>query len=54
MKNERLSADMAQLNEIFKARAAHANVPYVDLWDAMTDEHRRQQRFRAGHQRPDR
>ena len=39
MKNERLSADMAQLNEIFKARAAHANIPYVDLWDAMTDEH---------------
>lgn len=39
MKNERFSADMAQLNEIFKARAAHAEVPYVDLWDAMTDEH---------------
>ncbi|MGD9658234.1 MAG: DUF459 domain-containing protein, partial [Methylocystis sp.] len=39
MKNERLSADMAQLNEIFKARAAHADVPYVDLWDALTDEH---------------
>jgi len=39
MKNERLSADMAQLNEIFKARAAHANIPYVDLWEAMTDEH---------------
>lgn len=39
MKNERLSADMAQLNDIFKARAAHADIPYVDLWDAMTDEH---------------
>jgi hypothetical protein len=39
MKNERLSADMAQLNEIYKARAAHAGVPYVDLWDALTDEH---------------
>ncbi len=39
MKNERLSADMAQLNEIFKARAARADVPYVDLWDALTDEH---------------
>ncbi|MGD9544536.1 MAG: DUF459 domain-containing protein [Methylocystis sp.] len=39
MKNERLSADMAQLNEIFKERAAQANIPYVDLWEAMTDEH---------------
>jgi hypothetical protein len=39
MKNERLSADMAQLNEIFKARAALADIPYVDLWDALTDEH---------------
>ncbi len=39
MKNERLSADMAQLNEIYKARADRADVPYVDLWDAMTDEH---------------
>jgi hypothetical protein len=39
MKNERLSADMAQINEIFKARAAHADIPYVDLWDALTDEH---------------
>jgi len=39
MKNERLSADMAELNEIFKARAARADIPYVDLWEAMTDEH---------------
>jgi len=39
MKNERLSADMAQINEIYKARAAHAGVAYVDLWDALTDEH---------------
>ncbi len=39
MKNERFSADMAQLNEIFRDRAAHGGAAYVDLWEAMADEH---------------
>lgn len=39
MKNERFSADMAQLNDIFRARAAHGAAAYVDLWDALADEH---------------
>ncbi|MEF3368011.1 SGNH family hydrolase, partial [Methylocystis sp. 9N] len=39
MKNERFSADMAQLNEIFRARVEKAGAAYIDIWEAMADEH---------------
>jgi hypothetical protein len=39
MKAEKFSADMAQINEIYRARAAAANIPFVDLWDKFADDH---------------
>ncbi len=41
MKNERYSADMAQLNDIYRAGAAKAGIPFVDLWDIFADDHGR-------------
>lgn len=38
MKSQRFSADMAKLNQIYRERAAHAGVTYVDLWEAFGDE----------------
>jgi uncharacterized protein len=32
------TADMAFLNDLFKARAAKAGITYVDVWDAFTNE----------------
>jgi hypothetical protein len=45
MKNERYSADMAQINEMFRERTAHAGVDFVDLWEAFADEHSQYQAF---------
>ncbi len=39
MKAEKFSADMAQINEIYRARAAAANISFVDLWDKFADDH---------------
>ncbi len=39
MKAERFSADMAQINEIYRSSAAKAGVPFVDIWDVFADEH---------------
>lgn len=38
MKAEHYSADIAKLNEIYRERAAHAGIAYVDLWEPMADE----------------
>jgi hypothetical protein len=38
MKGERFSADMAQINEIYRSSAAKAGVPFVDIWDVFADE----------------
>ncbi len=45
MKNERFSADMEQLNEIYRERAEKAGAVYVDLWEAFADEGGRYQAF---------
>lgn len=39
MKAERYSADMAQINEIFRSSASKAGVPFIDIWDIFADEH---------------
>lgn len=39
MKAERFSADMAQINEIYRASAAKAGVPFIDIWDIFADDH---------------
>jgi hypothetical protein len=38
MKNERFSADMAEINGIYRARAAAAGIPFIDLWDKFADD----------------
>lgn len=38
MKNEHFSAEMAKLNEIYRERAAHAGVTFIDIWEAFADE----------------
>ena len=38
MKNDRLSADMAAFNEIFKERASRAGAIFVDSWEAFLDD----------------
>jgi uncharacterized protein len=38
MKGEKFSADMAQINEIQRARAAAAGIGFVDLWDKFADD----------------
>lgn len=39
MKGEKFSADMAQINEIQRARAAAAGIVFVDLWDKFAGDH---------------
>jgi hypothetical protein len=39
MKAERFSADMAQINEIYRSSAAKAGVPFIDIWDIFADDH---------------
>jgi uncharacterized protein len=39
MKAERFSADMAQINEIYRASAAKAGVPFIDISDIFADDH---------------
>ena len=39
MKSERFSADMAQLNGIYRERAARGGVAYVDVFEVFGDEH---------------
>ena len=39
MKAERFSADMGQINEIYRASAASAGVPFIDIWDIFADDH---------------
>ena len=38
MKNERMSADMIQFNEIYRERAGKAGAIYIDIWEAFLDE----------------
>ena len=38
MKNERFSADMAAMNEIFKQRAGKAGAAYVESWEPFLDD----------------
>ncbi len=38
MKNERVSADMEQINAIIRDRAGRAGAIYVDVWDAFLDD----------------
>lgn len=45
MKNERFSADMNELNGIYRERAARAGIPFVDLWESFADENGRYQAF---------
>jgi uncharacterized protein len=41
MKNERLSADLAQFNEIYREAAQKAGATYVDVWEPFVDERNR-------------
>ena len=41
MKNERLSADLAQFNEIYRTAAQKAGATYVDVWEPFVDERNR-------------
>ena len=38
MKNERLSADLIDFNEIYRDAAGKAGASYVDIWEAFTDD----------------
>ena len=38
MKNDKMSAEMIQLNEIFRNRATKAGAVYVDVWDAFLND----------------
>jgi uncharacterized protein len=38
MQGQRFAADMLFINTIFKERATRANVPYVDLWEAFSND----------------
>jgi uncharacterized protein len=38
MKGEKFSADMAQINEIYRAKAAAAGIGFIDLWDKFADD----------------
>lgn len=41
MKNERLSTDLVQMNEIYREAATKAGGSYVDVWEAFADERNR-------------
>ena len=45
MKADRFSADMAQLNEMFREHAARNGVVFVDIWEAFGDERNQYQSF---------
>lgn len=45
MKNERFSADMAQLNAIFRQSTARGGVPYVDVFEVFGDERNQYEAF---------
>jgi hypothetical protein len=45
MKAERYSADMAQLNEMFREHAARNGAVFVDIWEAFGDERNQYQSF---------
>jgi hypothetical protein len=38
MKNERLSAEMAAFNDLYREHAAKSGATYIDVWDAFGDE----------------
>lgn len=38
MKNDKMSADLIQLNEIYRSRATRAGAVYVDIWDAFLND----------------
>jgi uncharacterized protein len=38
MRNERFSADVVKLNELYKERVEKAGAHYIDIWDAFADE----------------
>lgn len=38
MKNDRFSAQMASLNDLYREHAARAGATFVDMWDAFSDE----------------
>ena len=41
MKNERFSAEMASLNDIYREHAAKAGATFIDVWDGFSDENGR-------------
>ncbi|MGO9133138.1 MAG: DUF459 domain-containing protein [Methylovirgula sp.] len=41
MKNERFSAEMASLNDIYREHAAKAGATFIDVWDGFGDENGR-------------
>jgi hypothetical protein len=45
MKSERYSADMTQLNEMFREHAARNGAVFVDIWEAFGDEKNQYQSF---------
>jgi hypothetical protein len=45
MKSERFSADMAQLNGIYRERAARGGAAYVDVFEVFGDEHNSYEAF---------
>lgn len=45
MKSEHFSADMAQLNEIYRQSAATDGAPFIDVWEAFADEKNQYQAF---------
>ena len=38
MKNERYASELAELNEIFRTRAAKAGAVYIDIWEAFLND----------------
>lgn len=44
-KSEHFSADMAQLNEIYRQSAAADGAPFIDVWEAFADEKNQYQAF---------
>lgn len=45
MKNERVSADMAQLNELYRQAAGSSGAPFCDVWEAFAGERGQYQAF---------
>ena len=38
IRGTRSTGDAAYLNELYRARAEHAGIPYIDVWDGFADE----------------